>query len=259
MKQARFSFLSTLVFVGAMLANTTAYSVPLIDVGVTLGQWQPDYSGEIGIGDESGTLEELGFDDDSHNVFTLVFKHPIPAIPNAKIRHSDISTSASGTLIRDLGFGDTTFIAGDADTDLDLTHTDFTLFYSPLNNWVQIDLGITGRKFDAEGTIVGSTAFGTRTESETFDDWVPMLYAGARFELPLTGLYVDGTLNTINYDDSEVSDITAAIGYALDLPVVDLVAELGYRTFTFKLDEDDNDIGVDLELDGVYFNLGLQF
>jgi len=176
---------------------------------------------------------------------------------NAKIKHSDISASASGTLARTLEFDDVTFSLGeDVETDLDLTHTDFTLFYSPLNNWVQIDIGLTGRRFDAEGTITGSV---TGTESETFDNWVPMVYLGARFELPLTGLYADATLNTVNYDGNEVSDFTAALGYAIDLPTVDIVAELGYRTFTFALDEDDSDIGIDLELDGLYLNLGFQF
>lgn len=258
MKQARFSFLSTLVFVGAMLANTTAYSVPLIDVGVTVGQWQPEYSGEIGVDGNTATLEELGFDDDSHNMFTIVFKHPIPGLPNAKIKHSDISTDASATLTRSFEFDDISFdVSEDVATDLDLTHTDFTLFYSPLNNWVQIDLGLTGRRFAAEATVTGNI---NGTESEDFDGWVPMLYLGGRIELPLTGLYVDATLNTISYDDNELSDLTTAVGYAIDLPAVDIVAELGYRTFDFTIDEEDaGDIGVDLKLDGVYFNLGLQF
>ena len=257
MKSTLFTPINSLMFATITLLSVSAHSVPLIDVSVTVGQWQPDYSGDIGINDNTASLDELGFDDDSHNVFTLVFKHPIPVIPNAKIRHSDISTSASGTLVRSLEFDNVTYSASeDIETDLDLTHTDFTLFYSPLNNWVQIDLGITGRRFDAEGTVVGSI---NGTDSETFDDWVPMLYAGVRFELPLSGLYADATLNTVSYGGNEVSDITAAIGYAFDLPAVDLVAELGYRTFTFKLDEDDNDIGVDLALDGLYFNLGLQF
>ncbi|MGH1439974.1 MAG: TIGR04219 family outer membrane beta-barrel protein [Cellvibrionaceae bacterium] len=257
MKKTLSTALFSLITVSASLFSTGSYSVPLIDVYVTVGEWQPDYSGDIGINDNTATLEELGFDDDSHNTFSLVFKHPIPGIPNAKIRHSDISTSASGTLERSLEFNDITFSASeDVETDLDLTHTDFTLFYSPLNNWIQIDLGLTGRRFDAEGTITGSV---NGTESETFDEWVPMLYLGARFELPLSGLYADATLNTVNYDGNEVSDLTAAVGYAFDLTAVDIVAEVGYRTFTFKLDEDDNDIGADLELDGLYFNLGFQF
>ncbi|MFT6387037.1 MAG: outer membrane protein [Cellvibrionaceae bacterium] len=257
MKNTLFTNLISLVFATITLLSVTAHSAPLVDVSVTVGEWQPDYSGDIGINGNTATLKELGFDDDSHNVFTLVFKHSIPIIPNAKIRHSDISTSASGTLVRSLEFDNVTYSASeDIETDLDLTHTDFTLFYSPLNNWVQIDLGITGRRFDAGGTVVGSI---NGADSETFDDWVPMLYAGFGFELPLSGLYADATFNAVGYDGNQVSDITAAVGYAFALPAVDIVAELGYRTFTFKLDEDDNDIGIDLELDGLYFNLGLQF
>jgi len=257
MKKTLSAALFSFVIASASLFSAESYSVPLIDVYVTVGEWQPDYSGDIGINGNTATLEELGFDNDTHNSFTVLFKHPVPAIPNAKIRHSDISTSASGTLERSLEFNDITFSASeDVETDLDLTHTDFTLLYSPLNNWVQLDVGLTGRRFDAEGTITGSVS---GKDSDTFDEWVPMLYLGARVELPLTGWYADATLNTINYDGNELSDLTAAVGYAFDLTAVDVVAELGYRTFTFTLDDDDNDIGVDLELDGLYFNLGFQF
>jgi outer membrane protein len=258
MKQPCINTLSSLIVAGtASFFSALAYSAPLIDVSVKVGQWQPDYSGELGVGVNTASIEELGFDDDSHNTFTLVFQHSLPIFPNVKIWHSDISTNANGTLVRNLQFDNITFSASeDVETKLDLTHTDFTLFYSPLSNWVQLDLGLTGRKFDAKGTITGSVS---GTDTETFDDWVPMFYAGTRFDLPLTGLYADATLNTVGYDGNEVSDVTAALGYAIDFVAVDMIAQIGYRKFSFKLDEADNDIGIDLELDGLFFNLGFKF
>lgn len=250
-------FIKPSLFTVLSLASVAAYSVPLIDFRIAVGQWQSDYSGDLGVDGNTATLDELGFDEETNNQFEMVLKHPIPGLPNAKIKHTDISTSTSATLSRDFQLDDITFTASEnVETDLDITHTDFTLFYSPLNNWVQIDLGLTGRKFDAEATVRGGVS---GTESETFDEWIPMLYAGARFELPLTGLYLDATLNTINYDGNELSDITAAVGYAIDLPAVDVIAELGYRTFSLTLDEDDSDVAADIELDGIYFNIGLQF
>lgn len=239
------------------LASFSAYSVPLVDVGVMVGQWSPDISGDAGVNDQTATLAELGLEEETHNFVTVVFKHPLPLIPNAKISMSDIETNGRGTLARTFEFDDFVFQANEnVVSSFDLSHTDFTLFYSPLNNWVQIDFGLTGRKFDAEATVTGNVS---GTETAVFDDWVPLLYLGGRFELPLTGLFVDARMNALSYEGNGITDLTTSIGYALDLPAVDLVAELGYRTFNLELDEDENDVGVDIELDGIFFSVGLQF
>ncbi len=250
MKKTFSSAISILLFVSA-----PAYSAPLVDFSVSVSQWQPDYSGEIGTDLDTATLDELGFDDDDHNIVTLIFKHPIPGLPNVRIQDTDLSTDANGTLVRDLVIDGVTFSASDdVNTDLDLSHTDVTLFYSPLNNWVKLDLGLTGRRFDGEVEVTSSLA----SEDATLDEWIPMLYAGVRFELPLTGLYADATVNAISYDDNSLTDLTAAIGYTTDGLGVDLFAELGYRSFSLEVDDIDDAEG-DLDIDGAYFSVGLKF
>ncbi len=245
-----------LLISGAIATSVSSYAAPLIDVTVTAAQWQADYSGNVGQDDETATLDELGFDDDDHNVVALTFEHPVPFLPNVRIQNTNIDTSASGTISRDLTFNDVTFSASeDVETALDLSHTDFTFFYSPLNNWVHLDLGLTGRKFDGEASIEGSV---TGQESADLDVWIPMIYAGARFELPLTGVYIDATLNTIGYDGNELTDFTAAVGYQTDGLAADFIAELGYRSFSIEIDDID-DIEADLELDGIFLRLGVQF
>ena len=237
--------------------SLSAYSVPVIDFSVTAGQWQPDYSGEIGQNSNTADLDDLGFDDDDHNVITAIFKHPVPFIPNVRLQQTDLDTEASGTLKGTLEIDGTVFSGNETvDTDLDLSHKDITLFYSPINNWVQFDIGLTGRHFDGEIAVVGSA---TGKQSVDFDDWIPMLYVGTRAELPLTGLYVDAHINAIGYDGNRLSDVTAALGYVAKLPgIAGLAAELGYRTFTLDI-EDINNFEGDIDIKGLYVKVGIQF
>ena len=238
-----------------ILTSTVANAVPLVDFSITAGQWQPEYSGKIGQNNNTATLDDLGFDDDEHNVITAVLKHPVPVIPNIRLQHTTMETEASGTAT--FTIRGTNYSASETvDTDLDLSHTDVTLFYSPLDNWVKFDLGLTGRYFGGEASFFGNTT--NRTEEAQFDDWLPLVYAGARFELPLSGLYIDATINTLSYDDNSLTDYTAAIGYGSNGLAVDLLVELGYRSFSLEVDDIDGFEG-NVDIEGLYLSLGLRF
>ena len=238
------------------LLSLPALAVPGIDFTVTASQWQADYSGEVGQGDNTATLDQLGFDEEDHTVITAVLKHPVPLVPNIRLQRTELAADANGTLEASLEVEGTTFTASEAvATELDLSHTDFTLFYSPLNNWVKLDLGLTARNFDGNAEVVGSTE---QAQAE-IDGWLPLLYGGVRFELPLTGLYLDGTLNVINYDGSGVTDFTAGIGYITNGLGVDFVAELGLRSFSLKIDDDGEEVEGNIDIDGLYLSLGLKF
>jgi outer membrane protein len=244
------------LLISLLFLSSASYAVPLVDFNISASRWQADYSGEVGQGSETATLKELGFDSDDHNTITLVFKHPVPIVPNVRLQRTDLSTDADGTLVRSLTIDNITFTASeDVATKLDLSHTDVTLFYSPLDNWVKFDIGLTGRLFDGEVEVVGSTS---GTENVKLDEWLPMAYVGARFELPLSGLYLDATLNMISYDGNSLTDFTTALGYTNDGLGVDLFAELGYRSFSLEVD-DINDLQGNIDIDGIYFTVGLQF
>ncbi|MGH1485231.1 MAG: TIGR04219 family outer membrane beta-barrel protein [Cellvibrionaceae bacterium] len=240
----------------ALLLSTPVYSAPLIDFTVTASQWQTEYSGRVGQGADTASLDDLGFEDENFNVVRAVLRHPIPVIPNLLVQRTDLDTEANGTLTGTFVFDGVTYIATEqVSTTLDLSHTDATLFYSPLSNWVTFDIGLTGRHFNGEASVTGSTA---GSSSIDLDDWIPLVYFNARFELPLTGLYIGGTINTISHDDNTLKDFSAALGYVVDGAVVDLVAELGYRAFTLDVD-DINDFEGNIDIDGLYFTLGLKF
>ncbi|MEO0444017.1 MAG: TIGR04219 family outer membrane beta-barrel protein, partial [Pseudomonadota bacterium] len=199
---------------------------------------------------------------DDHNVITAILKHPVPGLPNIRIQNTDLDTNANGTLTATLEVDGTLFSASeDIATDLDLSHTDITFFYSPINNWVQFDMGLTGRYFNGEVVVVGNVA---GTESIDLDNWIPMFYFGTRFELPFSGLYLDANLNAIGFSGNKLSDFSAALGYVADmagfagLTLAGLSAELGYRAFTLEID-DINDFEGNIDIDGFYMKVGIQF
>ncbi len=217
----------------------------LLGIYAGAGQWQSDYSGDIGEGGNNVTLDELGFTDSDNNFFYVALEHPVPLLPNARIQHMDLSSQQSGTISRDFTLDGETFTASEqVDSDLDLTHTDFVLYYEFLDNWVTLDLGLNVRKFDGYVTAESEN----RSQSVTIDEAIPMLYGKVQFDLPLTGWAVGVEGSGISYDDNTLTDLSAKVSYMFE-SVVDLGLELGYRQMNLELNED---VTADVELKGPY-------
>ena len=227
-------------------------------VGVQIGtsSWTPDYSGDFALdGSSSGTTidieDDLGFDDESHSSIWIKIEHPVPVLPNIRIASSDLDASASNTLTRDIVYDDETFSANaDVDTRFDMSNTEFTLYYELLDNWINLDAGLTVRQYDGVSRIRTS---GSSAE-EDLDFVVPLLYLDARIDLPFTGFFVDSTLNSISVDESSITETMVGLGYESDFG---LGGRLGYRSLDLEFDEDDLD--VDLEFEGTYLNVFYHF
>ncbi len=227
-------------------------------VGVQFGTsaWTPDYTGSFALnGVSTGTPidieRDLGFNDQSHSDIWLKIEHPVPVVPNFKIVSSDFDAAASSTLTRDIIYDDQTFNkSSDISTRFDMTNTELTLYYELLDNWFNLDVGLTLRQYDGISRI----ATATNSASESLDFTVPLLYLDARIDLPYSGFFVDSTMNTVNVDKNVISDINVAIGYESDFG---LGARLGYRNLDLGFDEANLD--VDLQFKGTYMNLFYHF
>jgi outer membrane protein len=248
---------TALTLIGAAIVLSSQVQADAVGLQVGIDAWTPDYEGEIALdsSSSSGTVidfeDDLGFDDESHGVLWVKIEHPVPIIPNIKIVASDLDASASSTLTRDITYGDETFNANaDIDTRFDMSNTEFTLYYELLDNWINLDAGLTLRQYDGQSTI--STA--TTSASEDLDFLVPLLYLDARIDLPFTGFFVDSTLNTISVGDNSISDVSVSLGYESDFG---LGARLGIRTLDLEFDEDD--VEADLEFNGTYLNVFYHF
>jgi outer membrane protein len=126
-----------------------------------------------------------------------------------------------------------------------LTHTDITLYYEILDNWVNLDLGLTARQFDGY-VFAASTTDSTASKKEKLDDVLPMLYGKAQFDLPLTGLSVGVEGNFVSYSGDKVTDYAAKVSYLFD-SVFDIGLEAGYRKLSLTVDDDEIPTTVDIK------------
>ena len=226
-------------------------------VGLRIGAyaWQQEFEGTVQDGPtEIDINSTLGLDDETNNVFYVALEHPIPVLPNIALSHTEMEVSARNRLNENFVFDDQVFIVTDTvTTNADLSHTDLTLYYEVLDNWVSLDLGLTVRAFDSSIDIKSSSG-----DAELdIDGALPMLYAAVKFDLPLTGLYVGASGSGISYEDSSITDYMLNIGYETTFG---LGVEAGLRSFDINYeDEDDDTEQADLTVDGSYVSLFYHF
>lgn len=244
---------------GFLFSSFVQADVAGIEVGAY--QWTPDYSGLIAVddGSQAGTelnlSDDLGFSDDEHNVIWASLEHPVPFIPNIKIVSSDLDAAADSVLTRDISFGGQTYTASEnVSSQIDLSNTEYTLYYEFLDNWINLDAGITLREYDGVVSLRTPATGSNINESEVIDFTIPLLYVKGRVDLPLTGFFVDGEVNIISFDGDSISDTAFSVGYESD---IGLGAKAGYRTFS--LDVSDSDFVSDLEFSGAYVSVFFHF
>lgn len=238
----------TLIFLLALVFQAQADTIGIHAGG---GVWQPDIEGSFGI-TEVITVEELGLQGEDANFFYIALEHPVPVLPNIRINRTDLEAKGSAVLSEDFTFDTVVFPSGtDTSTVLDLSHTDYTLYYEILDNVASADLGVTFRQFDGGGSIVGTNGSENYSESDNFKATAPMLYGRLQFDLPLSGFYMGGTINYVGMDGDKLSDVEARVGYTTSALVANLGVELGYRKTTIKVDDDD-DLQTDMTFDGSY-------
>jgi len=227
-----------------ILLATQAQADTIFGVYAGAGSWQTDYSGDIG--DPAISTQDLGITDNSNSFFYIALEHPVPVLPNIKLQHTSISRSQTATITQSFEIDGTQF---DADTDVhsafDLSYDEATLYYEVLDNWLNLDLGLTVRKFS------GYVSAESDMTSEKVDAnlAVPMLYGKFQFDLPFTGFSAGFEGNYVTYQNSSLSDYSAKISYLFD-SVLDAGLELGYRAMNLKID--DSGVQTDLELSGPY-------
>ncbi|WP_320837182.1 TIGR04219 family outer membrane beta-barrel protein [Zhongshania sp.] len=227
----------------AILAASASVSSQADIVGATAGayMWKQSWDGDVKAGSQSIDMnDDLGYDDETGKSFYVALEHPVPVLPNIRLQHTALDISETNTLNRSFTFDGKGYLVGEeVDSTTDLTHTDGTFYYEILDNWVNLDVGLTVRMFDGEVSIRGASGEG----SIEIDAPLPMAYVNARFELPLTGFYASALGNVIAYGDNKVTDMTLALGYELGI----LGLELGYRNFDVQLEDDNEEANVTVD------------
>ncbi|EON92778.1 hypothetical protein MARLIPOL_08494 [Marinobacter lipolyticus SM19] len=236
----------------AILAAPLAHA-DVVGLGANVSYWDSDLSGKAASnGDVVDVENDLDLDSDSNANLSAYIEHPVPLLPNVRLNYTTIEQSGRGELGASfdniiVGLGGTT----EVQSDLDLDQLDLTLYYEVLDNWVNLDLGLTVRDLDGELRVqeVGGTAV---SESE-IDAVVPMGYLAARFDLPFTGVSVGGEANLITFDGDSVYDYNAYGQYEIAM----LQLRAGYREIS--IDYEDGDDELDIDLGGPFASVGVRF
>tara|TARA_Y100000780_G_scaffold46826_2_gene38952 strand:+ start:2147 stop:2893 length:747 start_codon:yes stop_codon:yes gene_type:complete len=237
----------------ALSAAPFAQAAPLVDVYAGGYAWSPDTSGSIASGSNDIDMEDdLGFDDSDQTVLYVGLEHAVPVLPNVRLRYMDLSDDASNRLNETITFNGEAFpVATTVVSEYDMEMLDGTFYWSPLDNVVKLDLGLTVRQMDADFTITGAGQQATESASETF----PLAHGAVRANLPLTGVYVGGEINAIEYDGSGMRDFDAHIGWQSDFL---LGVKAGYSRLEVELD-DVSGLDSDLEIGGPYLAATFRF
>jgi outer membrane protein len=242
-----------LLITGLSCALASTAFADTIGFEVGANSWQQNFSGDVSSGLAANNVDvegDLGYSDESNNVFYALLEHPIPVIPNIRIQQTDLDLSSTGNAT--FQFGDLSF-SGPVSSSIDLSHTDLTLYYEVLDNWVSLDFGITVRSIN-DGKIEITDQTTNQTESFDADVVLPMLYLAARFDLPLSGLFLAADVNGISASGNSLLDYRVRLGYESSLG---LGIEAGFRSFELEYDDDDDQ--ADLTIDGAYAGIFYHF
>lgn len=250
-KTALMLSLSSMLICGSAAADT------LLGLYVGADAWQTSASGSFA---NSNQLQDFNFKDKNQLSYYVALEHPIPLLPNLRLQHNPLESDGVTTLNADFNFAGETFSAqAELSNQVDLTSTDYVLYYEILDNdLVSLDLGLNGKH------INGSVAVTELTDGNGFavqdaSQWIPMVYTSATVGLPLTGLALFAEGSFVSYDGSRLYDAQAGVSYAmLDNLAVDLRLKFGYRAVNLRLDDID-DLYTDLDFNGVFAGLELHF
>ena len=223
-----------------------------VDAGASM--WNAEASGDVDGGVDVGK-DGLNLDSENNNVLYVSFEHPIPVIPNVKIKKTDLDLTGEGKT--NYSFLNQNF-TGDTDSQFDLSHTDLTLYWGvPLPiPFFDINFGLTARQFDGIVSVTEKTS--QTTKSEDLDFVLPMGYLNVDFDSHF-GVYARAEVNGVAYDGNSIMDTTFALGYTLPLPIpmLDVNLEAGHRSINLKTDEDSVDIDTDVEVSGMFAGLNI--
>lgn len=220
------------------------------DVSGTFTDLQNSNSSEVDLEDD------LGINGDTGNYYWLAIEHGVPVLPNVRLAYTSMQETGRNILRTEITYNGQTFAEDSlVVTDVDLSHTDLTLYYQLLDNWLNLDLGLTGRSFDGQFVTVGSNSFGSIKATRDLNFIVPLVYGKLQIDLPVSGLYVGTEGNGIAYNGSHFYDVWLKAGYEFSFG---LGLETGYRKLQLTLDDVES-LNTDITFDGHYFALSYHF
>ncbi|MGH1373518.1 MAG: TIGR04219 family outer membrane beta-barrel protein [Cellvibrionaceae bacterium] len=229
--------LTNLILAGSLLSAASVSQADAIGLYAGAGIWQGEADNRVDV--SALSADDISLGDDNSSFAYIALEHPIPLIPNFRIQQVNFDLGSNGAV----------------DIDLDMTHQDAIAYYEILDNWVNLDLGISARRYDGSASVSN----GTTLVKLNVDGVLPMIYAKAQFDLPFSGWSIGGDINATDFSGDQITDTSVRIAYESDIiPLFGLGAELGYRHMSMELD-DLRYLDTDLTVTGPYAAITLHF
>lgn len=225
----------TLLALGTSVCGLAQADV--IGVKGDLSYW--NYNGEANMAAQTSAPDQ-DLERKGSAQLSLAIEHPIPLIPNAKIRYVNLKTQTENE------------VAGQPVYDLDIDHTDFILYYEVLDNIVDADIGFGASNLNGDVKTLG-------LNKTDIDKTIPVIYGSAGVKQPFTGLSAKAELLYSNVNDTKITDAQAELQYNfIDNLLVDVGLKAGYRILDIKLDDyEKNDLKFNFK--GPYIGLDVHF
>jgi outer membrane protein len=239
-----------------LLTPFYVHSLPLIDAEIAVGGWFSSPDGFAGYkGDDLYLEDDLGFDDETRLTGRARLELPL-LLPNLTFMTTGLNYDEENSLGRDFKFGDENFLKGQPfKSELKLDHHDFAVSFSfPLLKLaslgkLQADLGANLRLVDVEAKITQ----GSVKETKSLTVPIPMGFAYLRLE-PVSGVALEAEGRLLSIGDNSMTSLIGRIRYNIFGP---LFVAGGYRMEKFDIDEED--IRIDTEFKGPFFEGGFKF
>ncbi|GAP74213.1 hypothetical protein W04_0725 [Pseudoalteromonas sp. SW0106-04] len=219
--------------------------------------WQAEPEGSFG--SKGYAQQDFNFDDKTFTSYYAALEHPVPLVPNVKLRYTEMDISGGALLNQTFEFEGVDFAVGsNIMTNAELSHTDYVLYYEIFDNdAVSIDLGLSAKQFD--GDIYVAQADNSSSVRVDYSGFVPLVYGRGEVGLPFTGLSAFAEGSFFALDDSTVHDYQVGVQWELiDNLAVDVAVRAGYRAMMIELDDVD-DINTDIDVSGPFAGLQVHF
>lgn len=236
------------LLLGAIVAllPLTASAAMILGFQVGAGSWTHDPSGSIrtsaDVGVSADLKNDLNLAEESEGYAYFLVEHPVPLIPNFKYVNTNLKSSGTGAVNFD--FNGTTYNSA-VNTTLDLSNTDYILYYEVLDNVVSFDIGINAKKIEGQAIVDADVV--------NFSGTIPMLYVAAEIVLP-AGFALAAEINTLSAGGDAITDTTAKVMYTTDFM---LGIEAGIRSVSIDVDIDT--VKTNMEFSGIFAGVYFKF
>lgn len=281
-------FRSTLLLPATILTavfSSHLQSKELLGIRGSVEYWNATMQGSVQSGDVVTTDEtlpatafspfEMGINEDAYISYAIELRHKFPALPRVIYKKQPLKGEGNATAARDINFIDTAITSGSTtQSDIDLSHTDITLYYPVINSWLDMDIGITQRDIDGKITVdalvlpeeddtgggtgggTGSTAPTAANPNTAVSKNLSLVYLDSSVAIPSTDVRFHYLVHYTNSGSTHYSDVSLHINYAMQGHQYDYFFTAGYKKMKF-MDDDFGEASVSLEVAGPFIRFGI--